>query len=827
MLIKRLLRIDSVTLLLSFFIIFVIALFLYLFQLNNHIQKFSTQNNTINELKILNKNFNNFLLQQAVFINYDEINKDTANFKKKIKVLEIHTDYLNDSQQYNQLAEKVIKFYEKKVENIEYFKSQSSQLLYSMHYLFDLNEAILKSTSLSENSVALTNKILLKLMKFYINPNIEHKELFEDLNKLKNIDDIYVKLFFSHITLNLQRIEKFHKIKNIQDYDDTALALDEMHLFLSENYKKDILTEKTIVAILFVVALLILFILIYMNKYATKIRNELIGFKTAIENSYNSIVITDIDSNITYVNDIAINETGYSKEELIGQNPRVLKSGQNDDSFYQEMHTALSSGRKWEGEFINKKKDGSLLYEKASIMPIYQDDEIVNYLAIKLNITDYIDEKNKVQHMAYHDSLTQLPNRLNIEQYLQKRVSIAKRSQLQIAILFIDLDRFKIINDTLGHDVGDELLVQVSLRLKSALRESDMLARVGGDEFIIVIESPTQDYSAAYVSQKILDLFTKPIKTQNNILNITLSIGISLYPDDDKDYKKLFKYADIAMYKAKDSGKNTYRYYQKQLSIDAHNRLDIEQALKSALNNSEIYMVYQAKYDLNNKQVVGVEALVRWNNPNLGLISPDKFIPIAEDTGMIIEIGFYIFKQSCIDFLAFKERYSHIKSVSINISTVQLYQKYFIEDILKITEQTGISPELITLEITETHIMKNVEQSTLLLEELKDSGFKISIDDFGTGYSSLSYLKLFPINELKIDKSFVDNLPQDKNDVAIVKSIIALSKAMGYVNVAEGIENEEQELFLQQSGCQLGQGYHFCKPIEKEKFISFLEKTKN
>jgi len=401
---------------------------------------------------------------------------------------------------------------------------------------------------------------------------------------------------------------------------------------------------------------------------------------------------------------------------------------------------------------------------------------------------------------------------------------IASRSDSKIAILFIDLDRFKIINDTLGHDVGDELLVECSKRMRNGLRDSDMLARVGGDEFVIVVESPDNNYSAAHVCENILKLFCEPVQTNSHSLNITLSIGVSIFPEDDTDYKQLFKYADIAMYEAKYSEKNTYRYYQKKLSVEAHKRLDTEQALKVAQSKNELYMMYQPKYNIKNHNIIGLEALVRWDNDKLGLVPPDKFIPIAEDTGFIIDIGLFIFEQSCRDFLVFKESSKTLKSISINISAIQLYQDSFIDDIMKITKDVGIYPYEIVLEITETHIMKNINHSGVLLKNLKELGFIISIDDFGTGHSSLSYLKLFPIDELKIDKSFVDDLPHDKNDVAISKAIITLSQSMGYINVAEGIENIDQELFLRDNNCLLGQGYYFCKPKKRDDLIDFLKK---
>ncbi len=818
-------KIDAVTSLLWLFIFFIIVLFLYLSKINSYIQNFSIYNDRVNELKIINKDLNNFLLQQATFVDYDTINKKVTSFDEGLEFLSSKDSHHILFHTYNQLLRDIRESNKLKVASIEYFKSESAQFLYSMHYLYDLNDVIKKSVELDTKSKNAVNESILTLMKYYVNPNIDDTGITKNFDFLSSQNNDYLDMFMGHTKIDLKRIKKFNEIKYTQVKDETRIALDKLYTYINQDYQKNIFIEKTIITILFVVALVILFILIYMNKRSLKMRDELLGFKAAIENSYNSIVITDVNSNITYVNEIAERETGYTKEELIGQNPRVLKSGLNDGAFYQDLHDALEAGEKWEGEFINKKKDGSLFYEKSSIMPIYQHGEVVNYIAIKLNITDYIEERDKVEYMAYHDSLTSLPNRASVEEYLKNRLPVAKRNDVKIAILFIDLDRFKIINDTLGHDVGDELLIECAKRIKGGLRNSDMLARVGGDEFVIVIESPDSDYSAAHVCENILNLFHKPIQTKSHLLNITLSIGVSIFPDDENsDYKQLFKYADIAMYEAKYSGKNTYRYYQKKLSLEVHNRLDLEQSLKEALNNSELYMMYQPKYNIFNHNVIGLEALVRWENEKLGLVGPDKFIPVAEDTGFIIEIGFYIFEQSCRDFLIFKKLCKTLESISINISAVQLYQDSFVDNIMRITNDVGVTPEEIKLEITETHIMKNINQSQNLLNKLKELGFGISIDDFGTGHSSLSYLKLFPIDELKIDKSFVDDLPHDKNDVAISKAIITLSQSMGYINVAEGIENREQELFLRDNNCLLGQGYYFCKPKKREDLIEFLKK---
>jgi len=822
-------KLDSISLVLLFFSFFILMLFVFIIQINRHTESFSSYNDAVNQLKDINKDFDNLLLQKGNFINYDIINQSIMDFDENLKFLRSNNASHETIEEYQILLDDIVKHYKVKIDYIEYFKSENAQFLYSVHYLYSLNKSISESTTIDKQSIYQANEILLQMVKYFMHIDIDRKKIMSDLTSLKinNKENKRIEVYIDHVNINLKRIKKFNEINHIQALKSIESALDKLHLFMKTHYQKNLLIEKVIIAIIFTVVLIILLLLLLMNRRALRLKDELLGFRTAIENSYNSIIITDLDNNIIYVNERTEIESGYSQEELIGQNPRILKSGLNNKKFYVGLHTALEAGKKWEGEFINKTKDGSMLYEKASIMPIYQNNKVVNYVAIKLNITDYIDEKHKVEYMAYHDALTGLANRMSVEQYLKRRLPLAKQNNTKIAILFLDLDRFKTINDTLGHSVGDELLIACSKRIQDSLRESDILARIGGDEFIIVLEELDNEYSAAHVSKKIIDLFSTPIQTKSHLLNITLSIGIAIYPDDDDNNdlncQGLFKYADIAMYEAKAAGRNTYRYYQKKLSLDAHNRLNLEQNLKESLNNNEIFMMYQPQYNLANKTVTGLEALVRWDSNKLGKISPDIFIPIAEDTGFIMEIGLYIFKQACKDFLEFQKYSNTLQDISINISAVQLYQDSFIKDIINITKDIGINPKYIKLEITETHIMKNIIQSTTLLKDFRILGFTISIDDFGTGHSSLKYLKEFPINELKIDKTFIDDLPLNKNNVAITKSIIALSKSMGYTNVAEGIENEEQEAFLKENSCLTGQGYYFSKPQTKDNLIQFLQ----
>ncbi len=821
-------KIDNITALLLFFLLFIIVLFSYIVKVDRDIKKYGQFHDAVSEIKLIDQSFDNFLIRKSTFTNYDDINLKISRFEKKIDFLDSEYSRNLFSKEYTFLISDLKNKFEQKHNFIESFKSKNATLLNSMHYVLDLRNTIIKDDKYIEKIKKIVNDQTLQLMKYYINIYIDNKIILENSNTLLKIlkekhFNGELELFILHTNKNIITIEALNVIENSLNQDVLlSRSIKNIHMYLDEDYNKKLLIERVIVVIIFIIAVIILLILFVKHKEALQTKYELLGFKLAVENSDNSIVIADANKNITYVNESFEKETGYKKEEVLGKNPRILKSGKMAQSIYDDLNATINSGDKWEGELINVRKDGSIYYEKASIIPIFIKNKLKNYLAIKLNITDYIEQKQEVEFLALHDFLTSLPNRLFIEKSILKKMQTAKLKDSKIFMFYIDLDRFKIINDTLGHDVGDEMLIEASNRIQASLRGSDIVARVGGDEFIILSETLHTNDEAKVVCERIIKLFAEPIQTKKHLLNITLSIGVAVFPDDAKDYQTLLKHADIAMYQAKDSGKNTFSFYQKRLFDDAKNRLNMEQAFKNAIDNNEFYMLYQPKYTLEDKKIVGLEALVRWKNETLGFIGPDKFIPIAEDTGFILELGLFIFKQACKDFLIFRQCAKSLEKISINVSAVQLYQENFVDNLISIIKEVGIDSKSIVIEITETYIMKNVEHSMKILNELKMVGFSISIDDFGTGHSSLNYLKKFPIDELKIDKSFVDGIPNDQNDTSIVQAIISMSKSLGYVNVAEGIENEDQEKFLLDSYCALGQGFHFCRPKTKDELIEFL-----
>ncbi len=436
-------------------------------------------------------------------------------------------------------------------------------------------------------------------------------------------------------------------------------------------------------------------------------------------------------------------------------------------------------------------------------------------------------QKNEIQHMADHDFLTSLPNRKHFLMRLEHAIKVSAREKQILAILFLDLDRFKIVNDSLGHHVGDGLLKVISIRLSELLRESDTVARIGGDEFLILLEGIEDIAYPSIVAEKILVAIREPVDISGNILNLSASVGISLFPNDGDTANELIKNADSAMYLAKEKGKDHYQYYTESLSQQVERRIILEQALQEAIKHQQLSIHFQAQLDLKHQKIIGAEALLRWCHPKLGNISPVEFIPVAEESGLIVEIGEWVFRNACQEFIKWQEAGYGIEGVSINVSSVQFNQKNLPEVFNEIIDQLGLPAKQIEIEITESYIMEDSEAKLQLLDRLRQYGFRISIDDFGTGYSSMAYLKRLPLDIIKIDRSFISDIPQDKNDVQITKAILALSHSLGYKVIAEGIETEEQFKLLQAMSCDFGQGYYFSKPLPAEEFLAYLAKERH
>lgn len=541
-------------------------------------------------------------------------------------------------------------------------------------------------------------------------------------------------------------------------------------------------------------------------------------------NNSEAIVITDEHNNIVRVNDAFSRISGFSAEEAIGQNPRLFASGSMDKAFYQQMWTSLLENNGWTGEIWNKRKNGEI-FPEWMILSLVRDEagHITNHIAIYSDITERKHEEERFQFLANHDVLTGLPNRTLLTDRLEQALAFAERNKTRVAVLFIDLDHFKNINDSLGHDVGDELLRQAALRISACFRRTDTIARLGGDEFIAVLPEIGSENEVISLSEKMLHAFAEKFMVNEHQLSITPSIGISLFPDDALKPVTLMRNADIAMYRAKAQGRNTLQFYRPEMTTHATERLQMEMQLRHAIENDELFLHYQPQVDLNSGDMTGMECLIRWKHPEQGMISPARFIPIAEETGLILEIGAWVLREACTQGRIWQKQGYKVVPIAVNVSGVQFRGGKLAELVSETLHETGFDPHLLDLEITESVLMASGEASLDILNSLKALGLTLSLDDFGTGYSSLSRLKSLPLDYLKVDQSFVRDIATDPNDAAIVRAILSMSHEMNLKVIAEGVETTEQLEFLRGLKCLTFQGYLFSRPVPSEEIELYLK----
>ncbi|MEJ1378264.1 MAG: EAL domain-containing protein [Candidatus Sedimenticola sp. (ex Thyasira tokunagai)] len=550
--------------------------------------------------------------------------------------------------------------------------------------------------------------------------------------------------------------------------------------------------------------------------------------ESVFANTAEGIMITDHKAIILRVNPAFSAITDYSMEEVIGATPKIIKSDRHDEAFYQNFWTQLKERGVWEGEIWNRRKSGEVFPVWQNISAVKnQQGEIVQYISVFSDISERKLSEERIRHLAHYDILTDLPNRLLFQERSTHALQRAHREKQNVAVLFLDLDRFKLINDSMGHPVGDKLLQTVARRLVAQIREGDTVARLGGDEFTIVLESLTNPEDAAHVAQKILKAMEVPVEVDGQELLVSFSIGISIYPEDGHDVDTIIRNADAAMYRAKELGRNRYQFYTDELTTQALERVVLERELSKAINEDQLILHYQPQFSFQDGQLIGAEALVRWNHPERGMISPDKFIPLAEESGLIISLGEWVLRTACKAMQRWQVAGYPLQSMSVNVAGQQIQEGHLVETVTQVLEETELDPRYLELEVTETFIMTQAEQGIQTLNCLNRLGLKLAIDDFGTGYSSLSYLKQLPVHNLKIDQSFVRGIPDDKDDLAIAKAVIALGKSMQLSIVAEGVETEAQRDFLAEEGCDLAQGYLFSKPLPEEAFQSLLNKNFN
>ncbi|NOR79318.1 MAG: EAL domain-containing protein, partial [Methyloprofundus sp.] len=547
---------------------------------------------------------------------------------------------------------------------------------------------------------------------------------------------------------------------------------------------------------------------------------------TVFDHSPDGIVLSDADNKILQINDAFTQLTGYTTEDVIGKDPKMLSSGDQSKEFYQAMWQKIHAQGKWSGEIYNRRKNGEVYPERLTIIAIKNEqNQLTHHIAIFNDISQQKKAEQHIHFLAHYDPLTHLPNRSLFNERLQHAILKSQRSHKSIALLFIDLDRFKEINDSFGHKAGDQLLIQVANDIKSCIRDTDNTARLGGDEFLITMEELTHNeliVNAPLVATKILTALAHKYTLEMTQAYIGASIGIAIYPEDATTAATLLQAADMAMYHAKEQGKNNYQFYSTQLNEKAKRRAYIERELRLALSRNQLLLHYQPQYNIISKKVESFEALLRWQHPDLGLIQPDEFIPIAEESGLIIKIGLWVLKTAVKQLLVWQKDINPTLLMAINVSVKQLESDNLSQSVQSILEITHLHPKFLELEVTENISIDDDSMTLANLHKLDSLGVQLSMDDFGTGYSNMSYLKKLPIGRIKIDRCFISDIPQDSNDEAIACAIIAMAESFNYNVIAEGIETKEQEEFLLNNGCHTGQGFLFSKPIAAEAATQLL-----
>lgn len=553
------------------------------------------------------------------------------------------------------------------------------------------------------------------------------------------------------------------------------------------------------------------------------------GLKLAgkvFENNTEAIVITDAENRIIMVNEAFTTITGYQPEDVLGQNPRIFSSGKQSKEFYRAFWEQLLDEGYWEGELWNKDKQGRVFPEWMIVLLVR--DEVgapTHHIAIYSDITERKQKEERIQYLANYDVLTGLPNRNLLNDRLVQALSFSRSTGNKAAVLFIDLDHFKNINDTLGHVVGDALLEEVAKRLQSCLRPTDTIARQGGDEFVAIMPGIVRESDAAVAAENIILAMDEPFRVEGNSLTITPSIGVSIFPDDSEKPTVLMRNADMAMYRAKESGRNTFQFFTPEMNQQAQERLHLEMYLRQAISRNELTLHYQPQVNAGTGETISFEALLRWNSAELGAVSPARFIPVAEETGLILEIGAWVLREACQQLQRWREQGYALVPVGVNVSARQFRQADWVETVQRSLSDASVESNYLELELTETMLMEFGTQVAETMARLRQLGIRLALDDFGVGYSSLTRLKQFPLDRLKIDQAFVRDIGKGADSDALVSAIAAMGHALNLRVMAEGVETEAQLAYLRGLHCEEMQGYYFSRPIPAQECENFLRKA--
>lgn len=554
----------------------------------------------------------------------------------------------------------------------------------------------------------------------------------------------------------------------------------------------------------------------------SKMQNELRKLSLAVEQSPNSIFITDLNAKIIFANSAFLLSSGYTEKEIINQNCSILQSGKTPRQIYDEMWATIKRGEIWKGELINRRKDETEYIEYVMISPIRDEQgNTTNYLAIKDDITEKLEAVERIQFLVHFDQLTGLPNRTLLQDRFQYALNLAQRSNESLAIMLVDLDHFKYVNDTLGHSVGDQLLVELAKRIKSSLREECTVSHSGGDEFVIILPTASAN-SAASLAGELLQIISMPFKIDQHELITTASIGIAVYPNDGSNVEILYKNADTAMYKAKQAGRNGFRFFAQDMQSDTERNLQLANALRFAIERNQLQLHYQPQVSIDDGHIIGVETLLRWQHPEFGMVAPVEFIAIAENTGQIAKIGEWVLRNAAIQMKSWLDSGLAIPVIAVNISAIQFRDINFPDLVTSILDEIHLPHHYLELELTEAAAMDNPEAAVKMMDKLDSFGIRMAIDDFGTGYSSLSYLKRFKVYKLKIDRSFVRDITEDAEDKAIVSAIINMATSLGIRTIAEGVETAGQLAFLRLQGCNEVQGYYFSQALPANQLETYI-----
>ena len=799
----------------------------------NDVNKHSNVINQLHNLSYQDSLLNESVLESRAtrFSNYDPITgqkQDIENilvwfkgskaglYGKISDDLDAAIEYSNDS-------------FDKKIALVERFKSHNGILKNSLYYL-PTAIANHQTNGINRQYDHDLDKLLREILLFNSRPS-EHNKTKANfyISKIDNLQDEMLSQIALHAKTILKQQQKLQDIVTTLFALPTNTSVENIyHIYGNYNSEKVKSATRYRTAMYAMAILLILYMLklfFTLRRTMQNLEESLyeVAFQKNALDEYAIVASFDPEGKILYVNDKYSDTSQYSKSELIGHSNCILESKHHTNSYFADMWSTLKAGKSWRGEIKKDKKDGSQYWVDATVVPFMgKENTPIRYVTLQTDITEKKFAEDRVFRLAHYDALTNLPNRAFFREKIEAELVKVAKSENKLATLFLDLDNFKLINDTMGHDSGDELLKIVASHLRSSVRETDIVSRLGGDEFTIALFNIETKDEIEAVAEKILSITNNSVLLGHKEITISSSIGISIFPDDAHNIDTLLKYADLAMYRAKNDGKNKLTFFTEELISENLQRHTLENELRQAIQNKEFELYYQPQVTTETGAICAVESLIRWNHPEKGLIPPSVFIPVLEDSGLIIDVGKWVLTEACTHLAALKEQGFNLR-MSVNISANQLRDDHLLDFIQQILKFRTIEPQELELEITETSLLQNTDRTITLLNALSDIGVRLSLDDFGTGYSSLSYLKKLPIRTLKIDRSFVKDIPNDQHDMAIASTVIAMARTLDLQVVAEGVETELQLDFLRENGCAILQGYYFSKPVDTEDLQQVLK----